>query len=514
MRTPARPLLLLLLLAGAAVGCGDKSVGGLDDTAAEGGGAGEGSDQVDADADGYPADFDCDDDDPAIFPSAPELCNGVDDNCDGRADEGLPDIDADGTPDCLDEEACDGIDNDGDGLVDEDQPDADLDGTPDCADVEACDGIDNNGDGVVDEGFDNDGDGFTPCSDTLGEWDCDDDDDARSPDAREVAGDDIDNDCDLVIDPERWDGQTIVITEILNNPGYVRDSLGEWIELYNPGDVALYVNGLLIDTGTSSYRVEAEAPVVIEAGGYLVVGASTDIRENGGAEVDHAWSEVLLENEAGAVSVRFDGALRDEVLWDPTGGWILLDGASLSFDPSLLVDLAASDAANDPPEAWCAGTETLGRSLDLATPGQPNPPCPAVDRDGDGFLNDVDCDDRDIDVNPGAAEVAYDGVDNDCDPLSPDDDVDGDGAGIATDCDDNDSLRRPGNPEVPYDGVDNDCDAATPDDDLDGDGSLGAVDCDDNEPLNAPGFAEVCDGVDNDCDGMIDGDDPSLSSPC
>jgi hypothetical protein len=514
MRTPVRPLLLLLLLAGAAVGCGDKSVGGLDDTAADDGGAGEGSDQVDADADGYPADFDCDDDDPAVFPSAPELCNGADDNCDGRADEGLPDIDADGTPDCLDEEACDGVDNDGDGLVDEDQADTDLDGTPDCADVEDCDGLDNHGDGVADEGFDNDGDGFTPCSTTIGAWDCDDEDDARSPDAREVAGDDIDNDCDLVIDPERWDGQTVVITEILNNPGYVRDSLGEWIELYNPGDAALYVNGLVIDTGTSSYRVEAEAPVVIEAGGFLVIGASTDIRENGGAEVDHAWTEVQLENEAGGVSVTFDGELRDEVLWDPAGGWILLDGAALSFDPSLIVDLAASDLANDAPEAWCAGTVTVGRSLDLATPGQPNPPCPAVDRDGDTYLNDVDCDDRDIDVNPGAVEAPYDGVDNDCDPLSPDDDLDADGALFASDCDDNDPGRSPLRAEVPYNGVDDDCDPMTPDDDVDADGAPMATDCDDTDPTRSPLAVEICDGVDNDCDWLIDNDDPDAGGAC
>jgi hypothetical protein len=294
----------------------------------------------------------------------------------------------------------------------------------------------------------------------------------------------------------------------------VRDSLGEWIELYNPGDAALYVNGLVIDTGTSSYRVEAEAPVLIEAGGFLVIGASTDIRENGGAEVDHAWAEVQLENEAGGVSVTFDGALRDEVLWDPAGGWILLDGAALSFDPSLIVDLASSDLANDAPEAWCAGTVTVGRSLDLATPGQPNPPCPAVDRDGDGFLNDVDCDDRDIDVNPGAVEAPYDGVDNDCDPLSPDDDLDADGALFASDCDDNDPGRSPLRAEVPYNGVDDDCDPMTPDDDVDADGAPMATDCDDTDPTRSPLAVEICDGVDNDCDWLIDNDDPDAGGAC
>ncbi|MFN7146133.1 MAG: putative metal-binding motif-containing protein [Myxococcota bacterium] len=41
---------------------------------------------VDRDADGTPADRDCDDLDPAVFPGAPEAWNGSDDDCDGVAD--------------------------------------------------------------------------------------------------------------------------------------------------------------------------------------------------------------------------------------------------------------------------------------------------------------------------------------------------------------------------------------------------------------------------------------------
>jgi len=174
--------------------------------------------------DGYTTDkYDCDDSRADVNPTADELCDGADNDCDGNVDEDATDAtvwyaDADG----------DGYGDEDDSIESCDQPDGYVDNADDCDDDdtlrnpdadENCDDIDNNCDGHIDEGTavdavtwygDSDGDGYgnsaattTACdqpSDYVdNDLDCRDSDATISPDADELC-DEVDNDCDGDID--------------------------------------------------------------------------------------------------------------------------------------------------------------------------------------------------------------------------------------------------------------------------------------------------------------------------
>ena len=204
----------------------------------------------DDDADGFSGDEgDCNDNDPAVFPGAPETCNEVDDDCDGYIDNNITDggpwfSDADGDGygdvdtgvmlceapdegwilvggDCDDEdtaifpgadEQCNLADDDCDGVIDNDPvdgavwyPDEDGDGYGDDASPEVtCEDI----------------------TDLLTNGgDCDDTDSTVNPDAEEVCNDRIDNNCSDSADHCVWDAEIDMRWEILIEATYADEGL-------------------------------------------------------------------------------------------------------------------------------------------------------------------------------------------------------------------------------------------------------------------------------------------------
>jgi hypothetical protein len=499
---------------------------------------------------------DCDQTRADVHVGAPEVCDGVDNNCDGTID-GNP-VDAGGACDtgflgacaagvqvcqegllaCVGlqapaPETCDGVDNSCDGAVDEDATDApawyrdadgDRFGNPDdavaqcsrpegyvadpgdCDDArvdinptvpEVCDGVDNNCDGTVDEDTardallwyrDADGDGFgdaetirRACAPPDG-WvavagDCDDTRADVYPGAPEVC-DGVDNACNGVVDAGEG---------LSDAPLWYRDADGDGF-----GDAA--------DALAACSRPE------------------------------------------GRVADRMDCNDTDDQVFP--GAPERCNGRDNNCDGTI-------DAGGDATDAplWYADGDGDGF-------GDPSRPTRACQPPENHVGNARDCNDLDATVNPSATEVC-DGIDNNCDgqvdpPTSADarvwyQDADRDtwgnpevrqtacapGSGWVLrpgDCNDASAAVNPDAVEV-CDGLDNDCDgqvdppastnARTWYRDADGDtwgnpdetrrqcsqpdGFVGrAGDCNDRNDQINPDALEICDGVDNTCDGRVD----------
>lgn len=161
---------------------------------------------------------------------------------------------------------------------------------------------------------------------------------------------------------------------------------------------------------------------------------------------------------------------------------------------------ASEDCNDQNPNVYPGNVEVACNDIDDdCDPSTPD----RVDADGDGVsICDGDCDDND----PNRSEIVYVYFDGDRDgygvgelhevcgrPLNS--------APVDGDCDDTDPSVHPGAEEIPYDGIDQDCDGFDADD-LDGDGYPLAEDCDDNDPDIHPGAEEIFDdGIDQDCSG-------------
>lgn len=510
-------------------------------------------DEADLDSDGFAViDGDCNDEDDAIHPEATELCDGIDNNCDGAVDDAgqawYRDADGDGhgiadtsVPGAL-VSACE-------------QPPGYIESHDDCDDLaasvypdaaEVCDQRDNDCDSQVDEDgssefyLDQDGDGFGDtstrflgCSPGEGavskSGDCNDGNAQIYPDAPERC-DGIDNDCDAQID----------------------DNAG--LTFYRDGDGDGY--------GTASQTATGcDAP-----SGY--VEASGDCVDSN-AQVNPAAEEIC------------DGIDNDcDTLVDPDGPTTFYADADQDGygNPASFIEACSvqagyvsnDDDCNDASAATapsaaesCDGVDNncngsadeglfreLYTDLDNDTYGNPARPVQACKTSPGVADNGSDCNDADAQIHPGALEPC-DSLDNDCDGTVDEDgetlwyrDYDQDGHGDPTvstpactapagyvssqdDCNDRDATISPAAVET-CNAIDDDCDGQADDGlvrnyylDADQDGygtssipvsscseapilATQGGDCDDLVASVNPGATEVCDGLDNNCDSQAD----------
>ncbi len=530
------------------------------------------NDEVDIDLDGFRiCENDCNDSDSSVFPGADEACNGADDDCDGVVPTDEVDLDADGFAPCegdcnedlvdtngdgLDDgptvypgapEVCDGLDNDCDLLPEVGSEDNDNDGQSicggDCNDSDAsvfngapelCDGQANDCAGNTVQPaapapeLDDDLDGYVECpwvgSDPFiqGGDDCDDGAATVFPTAPELC-DGIANDCASamypIVDPNEIDDDGDGIAECAGDcndtpvtglpifPGAPEgcdlidtdcDGSPDPSELDVDNDGVEPCNGDCDDNDINNFPGNAEA----------CDGADNDC--NGtplASELDLDGDlQVTCPGWSGAPSLS-SGDCDDNQITVYTGA------------PELC-DLLANDCAN---AAW--------------------PTLPDAEDDDDGDLRvdcDLDntgigddCDDTVATTYEGATELCN-GVDDDCDTVVPTNEQDGDGdnqvsctgwsgssALASGDCDDSNAATYLGALEV-CDQLDNDCDTLVPADEADDDGDqyvecptwvgtnpsvTAGGDCDDTNVAINPGAVEICNGIDDDCDGSAEAGD-------
>jgi predicted outer membrane repeat protein len=414
---------------------------------------------------------DCNDAVSAINPAASEVCDGLDNDCDGKQD---------------DETASDAsdwyYDNDGDGygtpslsMTTCAQPSGWVADNTDCDDTtagtspgadEVCDGGDNDCDGAVDEDdavdatgwyTDSDSDGFgdpdtvsVSCEASSGmiaeSGDCDDGDEDINPDVIEVC-DDLDNDCDG--DTDEGDAADATL--------WYRDRDAD-----DFGDP---------DTSTTACT-EPDGYADNDADCDDTTASSTtsvwyrDLDDDGYGDAEDATYS--CEQPAGYVS--------DDTDSDDSEGSIYPDadevcGDGLDNDDDGLTDEGdAIDAT-----IWFDDDDGDGF-------GDPDDSTRACEAPSDHVSNDNDCDDSDGESYPEATEYCDD-VDNDCDGSIDEnatdastffEDEDGDGYGDPADTVTACAIST---------GISRD-----------------SSDCDDRDSRVYPGAIELCDGQANDCD--------------
>jgi hypothetical protein len=502
---------------------------------------------------------DCNDGDPLVRPGQAETCNGVDDDCDGAADNGLPfqgfyvDADGDGFGDQASAAvmSCRAMEP---GRVPNPGDCNDANPTVKPGATELCNKVDDNCDGQVDNGIaftayypDGDGDGFGSES-SLAESSC-------APVPGKVANNADCNDANPGVKPgapeqcnaqdDNCDGQ---LDEGLTFTAYLADADGDGFgdSTSTPQSACAPVPGRVSngqDCNDANPGVKPGAPEMCNG---------ADDNCNGQVDDGLTFSAYYADLDGDGF-----GAGAAQQACAPVPGKVLTN--TDCNDASASIKPGAPEACNGVDDN-CNGQADEGLTVSNYYP----------DADGDGFgsasaaaqpscqpitgrvTNNQDCDDTRVSVRPGAAEVCN-ARDDDCNGVVDngltfsswyaDGDADGYGAGAPvsacsqptgrvannTDCNDAAASTFPGAPEL-CNGVDDNCDGMVDngvttrnyytDQDGDGFGAASAVaqascaavpgkvtnnlDCNDANAAVKPGTTEVCNGVDDNCAGGVD----------
>jgi hypothetical protein len=381
-----------------------------------------------------------------------------------------------------------------------------------------------NGDGVC----------LTVDEESTLDTDCNDNDPTINPNAEEIFGDGIDQDCD---------GEELCYQDS-DGDGY-----GSSLTVLDSGDT-----GCLTADGESSVKGDCnDSNAGIHPDAAEIIGDGIDQNCNSTELCYVDADNDRYRPDCYSILISQDSDCYDSgeaYFTDPTGD---------CNDNDYRVSPSASETVGDGIDQNCDGIELCYQNLDHDPYGSAfliadNGDLQCLPTDGEA-VTDGDCNDQDATIYPDTAEIIGDGVDQNCDTWElcfADLDEDGfrsdpliavysvdmdcsdpgeaDPSTPTGDCNDGNPDIHPGATEIIADGIDQDCtgnDICYLDGDNDGhrpdavstipdNGNLTCTDygeaeandpiddCNDNDPSVYPGAVEICDNKDNNCNALID----------
>jgi hypothetical protein len=305
---------------------------------------------------------------------------------------------------------------------------------------------------AVQDAYDRDGDGYVAVQ--LDGDDCDDANQLVHPAAPEVCGDQIDNDCDGAADDDGFGAVTWYPDE--DGDGFGADQATT--SCVAPlGSLPSLAAGVDCDDANSAAR-----PTATEA-----CGDGVDNDCDGQTDEEGATAQTWLEDrdtDGYADPLPVTGCTPPDDALDDLGLGADCDDTDPDVNPGVeeVCGNDVDDDCDDQVDDDGLGAFTWYHDDDEDGYGDPtartacDPPAGSLPNLASG----ADCDDNDPAAHPNAAEVWYDGRDQDC---LGGDDFDQDHDGYQTDdigggdCNDLSALQNPGRPEICNNGFDDNC---------------------------------------------------------